>query len=190
MHGKKWVLVPAFLAVLLNMTGCAHVISSEMREMAKSRPSFSAALANPEAYKGQTVIWGGIILDTINREDATLIVVLETPLDYEGMPTERWRSEGRFLAKVGRYVDKEVYRPDYPITVAGEIEGKEVLPVGDAQYTYPVVLLKEDHLWTPPRPPYYYGPPGYPFGFWYGYSPGYWYGYPPWFWQGYPYPWW
>jgi outer membrane lipoprotein len=38
------------------------------------------------------------------------------------------------------------------ITVAGEIAGREALPLAGIQYTYPVILAKEIHLWEN-RPP-------------------------------------
>ena len=188
MQVRNLMVVLVFLALFLGAAGCAYVVSQEMRREAEGGPEFSAVIGNPDAYRGKTVIWGGIILDTINEEDATLIKVLETPLDYEGMPTGREYSRGRFLARIPGYADREVYLPDSLLTVAGEISGKEVLPEGEIQYTYPVLLVKEKYLWVPYRPPYAYGPPAVPF--WYGYPPGYWYGYPPWFFPGYPYPGW
>ena len=39
------------------------------------------------------------------------------------------------------------------ITLAGEIVGKETKPLGKTEYTYPVVLVKQLHLWKRP----YYG---------------------------------
>ena len=188
MYGGIIRLVWVSLVVFLGTAGCAHVVSPEMRQKAEGGPEFSAVLGNPDAYRGKTVIWGGIILDTINQEDSTLIKVLQTPLDIEGMPTGREYSRGRFLARIQGYADREVYLPESLITLAGEIAGKEVLSEGDIQYAYPVLLVKEEHLWVPYRPPYPYGPPVVPY--WYGYPPGYWYGYPPWFFPGYPYPVW
>lgn len=192
MHSRISRFVPASLLVVLLVAGCAHVISPQMRQKAEGGPEFSMVLANPDIYTGKTVIWGGIILNTVNREDSTMISVLQTPLDYEGMPTDRRDSQGRFLVKIVGYADSEVYRPDSLMTVAGEIVGKEALPVGDTQYTYPVVLMKENHLWGQYSQTGYYGPPAHPFWYWYGYPPGYWYGYPTGYgWYGwYPYPYW
>lgn len=191
MRGKDLTQVLMALVVFLGATGCAHVISPEMRQKAEGGPEFSTVFENPDAFRGKTVIWGGIVLDTIDREDATLIRVLQTPLDIEGMPMMRREySRGRFLARMKGYADREVYLPESLITLAGEVVGKEVLPEGDRQYTYPVLLVKEEHLWVPYRPPYAYGPPVFPDWYGYGWPPGYWYGAPPWFFPGYPYPVW
>jgi outer membrane lipoprotein len=56
--------------------------------------------------------------------------------------------------------------------VGGEISGRETQPIGEIQYTYPVVQAKELKLWEQPvpYPPYYYDPwywgPPYPWRPW------------------------
>ena len=160
-----------FLVLIMAASGCAHVVSWEMREKAAKDLPFGAVLSNPEKYKGEIVIWGGLIIDSVNEADGTsTIKVLETSLDSYGLPDDDEYSKGRFLAKVPRYLDKEIYKNGRKITLAGEVMGKEVLPLGEAQYTYPVISVKEIHLWKPV--PYYYGP--YPYDYWY--------------WGGAPYP--
>lgn len=167
---KKSGRLLAFLVLLLAVSGCAHVISPEMRQRAAKEPPFSSVLSNPENYVGQTVILGGIIIDAVNEPDnTTTLKVLETPLDYSGFPQDEESTQGRFMAKVSRYLDKEVYKKGRRITLAGEVAGKEVQPLGDTQYTYPVISVKELHLWK--RIPSY-GP----------------YVYDYWYWGGYPYP--
>ena len=64
------------------ITGCAHVISSEMREKVRKDLTFSAVLANPEAYEGETIVWGGKVIDTLNEEGLTLIKILQIPIDF------------------------------------------------------------------------------------------------------------
>jgi outer membrane lipoprotein len=163
------IIMTGFL--LLGTWGCAHTISPEMRQRARTDLTFQEVLQNPMAYIGSTVIWGGVIIETLNRSDGTIITVLETPLDYQEMPTDAVNSRGRFIAKVSQYLDSEVYQKGRKITLAGDIIGKETGPVGEIQYTYPVVQVKELHLWRERAMGYY----PYPYYWdWYGARYYYW----------------
>jgi outer membrane lipoprotein len=174
MKETSWTRVLILATLLSLLTSCAQVISSQERSKARQDLTFSVVLANPEAYRGETVIWGGKVIDTVNEQGLTLIKVLEIPLDFFEMPEEEEMSHGRFIAEVHRYVDPEVYRKGRMITLAGEIIGKKAEPLGEMEYTYPVVCAKEIHLWK--QYSYPYGP--YPTPYWY-----YWFGSP------YPYAW-
>jgi outer membrane lipoprotein len=125
---------------------------------------------DPPAYQGKTVLWGGVIVETTNRPNESMVKVRETELDYETRPKNLDRSPGRFIIRVAGFLDPAIYREGREITVIGELAGKEVLPVGNTPYPYPVVAAKEVNLWgsRPARLPYpspWYDP------FWYGYPP-------------------
>jgi outer membrane lipoprotein len=170
MNRKRWFGFLILIGIISWLSGCAHVISSGMREQARKDLSFSAVLANPEAYEGETVIWGGTVINTLNEEGLTLIKVLQIPIDYSGMPEDEEMSQGRFLARVHGYADPEVYRKGRMLTLAGKIAGKRLEALGEMEYAYPLVDVKEIYLWKQ-----YYGPYG-------AYPPPYRY------WFGYPYP--
>ena len=158
-----------FGLLFLLLSGCAYPISKELRQEAKESPTFAMILQNPTAYTGSIVIWGGSIIQTLNAKEGTEILVLETPLDYEERPEARGYSQGRFIAKTPKYLDPEIYKPGRRVTVAGEIIGKEVKPLGKTEYTYPVVRVKEIHVWRIYRVSAY--PYPYPY---YGYGWGRW----------------
>jgi len=166
-----------FLAVLLS--GCAHVISKDLREAADPGATFGEVLKNPNAYKGKSVVWGGEIIDTINKQDGTtLIEVFQRSLSWREEPTGS--SEGRFLVRVESYLDPYVYKNGRRVTVAGEVLGEEVKPLGEMDYRYPLILSRQLHLWeyyTPYSYNYYYPP-------WWYYNPWY-----PWWGWGYPFGW-
>ena len=87
------------------------------------------------------------------------MTVLQIPLDAYGSPGEEERSAGRFIARAPGYADKEIYEKGRLITIAAEIAGKQTQPLDEIQYTYPVVEVKEMHLWKPAahyREPYVY----------------------------------
>ncbi len=162
-----------FFAILLILfaSGCSHVISKDVR--ANSDPSLTVnqVRENPDPYKGKSVIWGGEIIQVINQKDGTTeIEVFQRPLDFRGEPKETDPSSGRFLVLDHRYLDPYIYWKGRKITVAGEITGEEVKPLGEMEYKYPLLTSKEIYIW----PVHYYGPypyyyPYYPwwgFGWW------------------------
>jgi outer membrane lipoprotein len=104
-------------------------------------------LESPETYVGSTLILGGQIIETVNRPNDTLMTVLEIPLDHSEMPREEVRSRGRFIAKLRGYMDPEIYRRGRRITLAGEVIGKAIKPLGELEYAYPVLLARELHIW-------------------------------------------
>jgi len=165
-------------SVLLILTGCAPVISKNLKEQADPSLAFGDVIRNPEAFKGRTVVWGGEIIETTNEENGdTVLEVFQRPLSWREEPQETVASEGRFLVRVEKYLDPYVYRKGRKITVGGEILGEEVRPIGKMDYRYPLVLSKEIYLWT-----YYYYPYSYyPYPYDYGPS-GYYYPWYPWGW--------
>jgi outer membrane lipoprotein len=160
------------LCVLFILTGCAPVISKNLREQADLSLSFGEVIRNPDAFKGRTVIWGGEIIETSNEENGeTVLEVFQRPLNWREEPQETVASEGRFLVRVEKYLDPYIYRRGRKITVAGEILGSEVRPIGKMEYRYPLILSKEIYLWTYYYYPYYAYPypyyyPGYPWWGW------------------------
>ncbi len=166
-----WVL----FILLLSLSGCAHVISKELRT--KSDPTLTLAQVrqNPEMFKDKTVLWGGEIIETTNLKDAsTQIEIFQMPLGWRGEPKATAFSEGRFLALIGQSLDPYLYRKGRKITVAGEILGEKIKPLGEMDYRYPLVSVKQIHLWPEqvpyPYPYYYYDP------WWYYYGPRWYWG--------------
>lgn len=170
-----------FLVLVLSISGCAYPISQQLREEAAKNVTFPMVLNNPSAYVGDIVIWGGTIIRTLNLKAGTEIFVLDTPLNQRGAPQQDIHSRGRFIAKTSGFLDPEVYKRGNQVTLAGEISGEKILPLGQTRYTYPVLMIKELHLWQKERYyPDYYNDYGY-HPYWRGpyYAPGFWgfYGY-------------
>jgi outer membrane lipoprotein len=170
------------LIVFLFLTGCAHVISKDLRIKAQPPLTFKEAFQNPDAYRGRTVIWGGDIVKTINQKDGTtLIEVFQRPLGWKEEPKVGPASGGRFLVLAEKYLDPYIFRKGRKITVAGEILGVQIRPLGEMDYRYPLLSSLQIYLWSEyydsPGPYYYpyydYPGPYYPY---YYYDP--WWGYP------------
>ena len=162
--------------ILIFIASCALPISKHFRQEAAPNVTFPMVFRNPMAYKGSVVIWGGAIIKTTNFKNGSELFVLETPLGSGEKPKRIDYARGRFVAKSSSYLDPLVYHKGRKVTLAGEVYGEKkiVSRTGKQSYTYPVVMIKEIHLWTRARAwypayyPYYYG----------GYAPFYWGGGP------------
>jgi outer membrane lipoprotein len=92
-----------------------------------------------------------VIIGAKNVKDGTLIEVLQKPTDRPGRPKDVDLSNGRFMALYEGYLDVAIYSRGREVTTCGEVQGKEVLPLGEISYTYPLISIKETHLWRPER---------------------------------------
>jgi outer membrane lipoprotein len=147
-----------FLLFFFSLFISCSPISKNLRNLANRSVPFEEILKNPEAYKGEIVIWGGQIIETLNqRDNITLIEVLQKPLNWMKEPKESEESWGRFLALVEKYLDPHIYRKGREITVAGKIIGVKKRIFGELEYSYPLLLIEEISLWRKYR--YHYPPP-------------------------------
>jgi outer membrane lipoprotein len=167
------------LVALIFVAGCAPVISKPLRDQVDKNIAFREVFKDPDAHKGSVVVWAGVIIEAKNTQEGTLIEILQRQADFFGAPEEADTTEGRFLALYPSYLDVVVYSKGREVTVGGEVEGKRIMPLGEIQYTYPLVVVKEIYLWPDTSKerlaPYYYPYP------WWWYDP-FW---RPWY---YPYP--
>jgi outer membrane lipoprotein len=135
------------MAVMLLLAGCAHVISKEVLQEVDASLTFAHVSKDPKGYTGKTVLFGGDVIETQNLSDKTLIVVLQRPLGSRGEPSGGDVSEGRFIIQAPGFLDPAIYGPGRKITVAGTVAGKEVRPLGEIPYAYPVIEKHELYLW-------------------------------------------
>ena len=143
--------IPRYLlqtALLIAICGCAYPISQEMRAKADPDLIYPVVARNPISYKGATVIWGGVIIDEQNQSRQTVLTILETPLNYRGIPEDAVYNRGRFIARiaVGEDQPPKHFGERKKIILAGEIVGDETRQVDGTRLSYPVVKVKEFHL--------------------------------------------
>lgn len=120
----------------------------------------------------------GVIVGAMNQEEGTLLEIYQTEMNSRtGEPIDLDESEGRFLAFYKGFLEQEIYRQGRKVTVAGVVKGERVRKLGELDYHYPYVVVREIHLWPKEKPRTYYPYPGP----WY-YDP--WYSHHPWR------PWW
>lgn len=176
---SKLLVLP--LLALLFLSGCAHVISEEARKQVDQSITFSKLRGNPDTFIGRNVMLGGMVAGVKNTKDGGQLEIVQFQLDDVGFPIESSHSGGRFLATSPDFVDAMIYKPRRLVTIVGEVKGKKTLPLDEAEYTYPVITIKEIYAWKlsetekafpyPTPAPYYNYDPYY-----YGYDvPPYWY---------------
>lgn len=166
---KMSVHILLFAVLLLLASGCSYPISGAVRKQAAGGLTFTEVLARPGAYRGVTAVWGGVVMKTVTRPGRNELVIWETPLDNRGRPEDKGFSEGLFIAKTSGSLDPLQYSAGRKVTVAGKIAGGEPGTYNNEPYVYPVLVIKEVHLWREPikwnwgRIPYYwpneYSPP-------------------------------
>ncbi len=180
-----WVI--AGIVGWLALSGCAsRVVPPEMKGQVNRRLSFEELLQNPNRYRGELVVYGGVIISSKNRAEGTELEIMQKPLDWSDEPEYVDVSYGRFLALYPGYLETTVYAKDRRVTVVGEVTGQERRPVGEMRYAYPTLQVKTIRLWPEyrerdylyPYPHYWYGPGYYPYRYRYPYYPYY------------PYPYW
>ena len=149
MNAKRCRTLLACIATLtaLVMAGCAPVISPAVLKEVDQSVRFEQILKNPLAYRGRTVLLGGDIIETQNFPEKTLIVVLQRSLGFRKKPAAEGESKGRFIVSVPGFLDPAIYRPRRKVTVVGSVLGKEVRPLGEIEYTYPIITKRELYIW-------------------------------------------
>jgi len=144
----KYVRLGGLLILMAVLwSACTYAISRNIRRQVDKALTFAAVKQNPQAYTGAVVIWGGKIVDIVNRQNGTDLILLQVPLVNGEQPGDVHESQGRYLARTSRFLDPEIYARGKKVTLAGEIVGREVRSLGELQYTYPVLQIRELRLW-------------------------------------------
>ncbi len=154
------------LVAMLGLGACASKVPMEIREPVPGSPELRKVLADPAAFVGSRVRWGGAIAQVENEPETTRLQVVGRQLGSEGRPQGTDRSPGRFLVEVAGFLDPAIFVPGRKITVTGVLLEPVERPIGDFSYEFPVVRARVHYLW--PRaertrreyypPPWYYDP--------------------------------
>lgn len=142
--------VPLFLALLLFcLAGCTPIISKESLGTVDRGISFAELRQAPEKYVGKVLLLGGGIAGVRNTPDGGELEVVQFATDESGEITDTAASGGRFIAWSSGFIDPALYRPGLLVTLVGEVRGKKTMLLGEVEYTYPVLAIREMHLWKP-----------------------------------------
>lgn len=154
------------LLLFILVVSCASPISQRYRHEAAPGLTFPMVFENPSKYKGQTVIWGGTVIRSVNYKEGSELFILELPLGARDRPEAGENARGRFIAESKSHLEPLIYRRGRKVTVAGTITGGKEVISGKSKlpYIYPVVAIEEIHL----RKKVMRGYPYYPYGWGWG----------------------
>lgn len=137
------------VGIFLMVVACAGGISKQTRSQVTYFGPFDAVQQAPEKYRGETVMWGGKIINTVPGEKSTELVVLQLGLSSQDRPEDNDQSGGRFIVRSSRFLDPAVYPQGTLVTVVGPVKGAETRPIGQMAYRYPVMDVIEIKKWQP-----------------------------------------
>lgn len=148
--------ITAVLLVAL-LSGCAsYPIAKNLREQAQPL-TLTQVTANPKTTRGAMVIWGGRIIKTVNDTNGSAIYVLQRPLSRKEKPADDdVFTGGRFIVISRESLDPATYPTGGLITVAGQLSGVRNERLQNTPYAYPMVDIKQVHLWATRQKDFYY----------------------------------
>ncbi len=134
------VLLAALLAA------CASKPPPAIAKIPPQDLSLTQVRIDIDRYLGSEVRWGGIISKVENKTDRTWIEIVRHELGADGRPLTGGKSDGRFVASFGKFVDPLVYETGRSLTVVGAIEAKTSRPIGEFEYQFPIVAVEGSFL--------------------------------------------
>lgn len=137
-----------YLILLLMLAGCASTPKFDITQVDQSLTP-QAVIAEPLESRGKFVLWGGTILDTRNLEDSTQIELLAYPLNSSQRPIQASKPLGRFIIRQAGFLEPATYAQGRLLTVLGSVGDSQLGKVGEASYSYPVILADKLQLWSP-----------------------------------------
>ena len=138
------------LSILL-VSACSSHIPPEIRQPLENAPSVAEVREAADQYLAKNIRWGGVIINTENRQASSWVTLLAFPLNDYGEPVTDKPSHGRFIAIFDQFLEPTLYSKDREMTVIGKLLRIETRKVGEFPYPYPIVQVEQFYLW-PPEP--------------------------------------
>jgi outer membrane lipoprotein len=167
------------VSLIAACSACASKPASLISLAVVDDVSLAQVRADSSAYQGSTVRWGGVITEVENKADTTWVFLVGRELRNNEKPITDSLSDGRFVARFNGFIDPLVYKLGRPLTVVGRIDGSLQRAIGEFEYRFPIVAVRDSHLWAEAVKirPYYYPPPWWYRNYYYHPYP---YPYPDW----------
>ena len=138
------------LLAALTLTACASTPKFDTSGIDASITP-QAAVEKIKSLQGVPVLWGGVIITSNNLKDSTQFEILAYPLDVDQRPDTEKNPLARFLAEQDGYLETSDFTQGRLITVMGALKDTRKGNIGDVEYTYPVVIINQLHLWPKQR---------------------------------------
>jgi outer membrane lipoprotein len=123
-----------------------------MRNVTFHDVQLSEVSTNISAYKGQTLRWGGSIINVTNSKNKSQAQILFYPLNFYGKPQTGRESQGRFVINSTKFLDPAIYKEGNEITVTGILASKITQKIGEKNLTLPLLDIDHIHLWPKLQP--------------------------------------
>ena len=164
----------SILIMVAMLAACATQPPASISRVPSANLSVNGARLNPESAIGVEVRWGGVITKVENKSSQTWVEVVSHGLGKDGKPQTDGGSDGRFIAVLSGFADPLVYQAGHLLTVVGTIQSFVNQPIGEYQYSFPLVSVSGSFMWRviPEEDRSYYPPP--------------WWYYDPWYYRPYP----
>ncbi len=143
------------LAILV-FSGCGSVLSQTVIDESDQSIMLSELQRNPDRYIGKSVLFGGTIVRVGNDASGSWAEILQRPLGYRLEPELNDQTGGRLLLRSNELWDDQIFSKGRKITLVGKMEGTQTRSVDEISYDYPILHVREYHLW--PEGKYRTGP--------------------------------
>lgn len=129
------------------LTGCATQPPLPLSQHPVAQLTVAEVQSDPAQFKGREVRWGGTIVKVDNQPSQTWVEIAGQPLWDNGEPQAKSSSHGRFIASFAGFADPMVYSSGRLLTVVGQVTDVTTRPIGEYNYTFPVITVGGAHLW-------------------------------------------
>lgn len=148
----------ALLAIAALVSGCATVPDPLAGEYSEVTPD----QARDRGLSGQSVRWGGEIVEVRPLADRTCLEILSRNLGRTARPTGGDAGMGRFIACKPGFIDPAEFTQGREVTVTGRLAGVDSGKIGEFEYRFPRIEANAVYLWPERREVddryYYHGP--------------------------------
>lgn len=147
MQKYKGLLVAS---ILLLSAGCTSIPKSLQTSNEALLVNYSEAKSNANANIGLQARWGGIIAKVENKNNKTMIEVVNLELASSSRPKDKQETLGRFRLYSPGLLDPLIYKQGKSITAIGVISSSENGKIGEQEYQFPVLTVESAdnvHLW-------------------------------------------
>jgi outer membrane lipoprotein len=142
------MVIRAFLLALLLPSLLAACATAPPLDATGARTGLQPyEIADEPVVDGDTVLWGGMIIEVRNLPDRTEIEVLAYPLDARQRPQLAQPGQGRFIAMLPGFVDPLVYPQGRFLTLRGRLAGATGGAASPTIARHPRVAVEATHLW-------------------------------------------
>jgi outer membrane lipoprotein len=131
---------------------CAAGISQQARSQISYTQSFGQFRVRAADLIGETVMYGGRIIDITNRDGVSELSVLQLPLDSRQKPVTGDHSQGRFLLVTDQFLDPVLFTKGTLVTAVGRLVSVEERLIDEMAYAYPEIEVTEIKRWPPDNP--------------------------------------